>query len=182
MAMDYDAMLTNKLLGSQGRGKLDENQTEPEAKKESAEPPRIADTCLSIALFLLLFMLVANVSVLISAQCLNEAACRAAITWAKRGVIEGHRPEAVMRLASIGVESSTPTSFLVSHPEFIEFKDGYKNGKRAIRVRTRALAKMPAPFLMPNAPFNQNGQLSVSRTYELEIAPEPGPEHKAGSK
>lgn len=152
--------------------------TQVESANTSAESPKV-DKVLSLALFFVLFLLVANVSVLISAQVLNDTACSKAMAFAKRGVHNGHRPEAVMRLAAFGVEK-TPTSFLVSSPEFIEFKDGEKNGKRSLLIRTRALAKIPAPFLMPNAPFNENGQLSVSRTYEVELAPEPG--QKAGNK
>lgn len=171
--------LQNQLLGSVvGGAQVESANSAAETPKPQAEQPRVLDGIMSLALFIILFLLVANVSVLISAQVLNDAACNKAMAYARRGVLDGHRPEAVMRLAAVGVER-TPTSFLVSSPEFVEFKDGYKNGKHSLRIKTRALAKIPAWFLMPNAPFDQHKQLSVSRTLEVEVGPEPA---KAGSK
>ena len=158
---------------------MESADTAADKAKKPSEEPQLVDNALSLALFIILFFLVANVSVLISAKVLNDAACTNAVAKAREGMMDGQRSEAVMHMAVSGVEN-TPTSFLVSMPQLTEFNYGTRNGKRALRIATSALARIPAPFLMPNAPFNSDGQLQVSRAYEIEISPQPV--KKSGSK
>jgi hypothetical protein len=149
------------------------------SKPPETEKPHILEWIVSTGLFLLLCLLVSNVCVLVVARHSNDDACKAALTGARKAQQEGQGREAVMQAALLGVQTCSPSSALISHPEFVEFKDYRLRGRRAFRIRTRALARVPAPFLMPNAPFNQDGQLSVSRTYELEV--EPARAGRAGS-
>jgi hypothetical protein len=135
------------------------------------DKPHLVETVISTALFLTLCLLASNVCVLVIARHSNDNACKTALTWAKKALAEGRGKEAVMQAALLGVQTCSPSNALISHPEFVEFKDLKRSGHRSLRIRTRALARVPAPFLMPNAPFDRDGQLSVSRTYELEIEP-----------
>lgn len=150
---------------------------QPTSKAKSQEKHRLAELCVSTALFLVLLMLTANVSVLITAQRTADEACRAALIWAQQAATEGRSKEGVMHAALAGLNTCGPSGFLVKRPEFVDFRDYRKGSKRTLRVRARALAKIPVPFLLPGAPFNQDGELSLARTYELELDCQS--EHKA---
>lgn len=132
---------------------------------------QVVELCISTALFIIMFMLAANVSVLVAARRSTDEACRLALLKAKRAAEDGQSRQEVMHAALAGVNTCGPGGFLVRHPEFVSFRDGHHDGKRALIVSTRALVRIPAPFLMPNAPFNQDGELSVARTLLLEVEP-----------
>lgn len=138
------------------------------------------EICISSILFVVLLLLVSNVSVLAIANRYNDLACQIALKMAGAAVIDGRDTYGVMEAARSCLENA-PNSFFVTRPECIEFKDATKpEGGRMVRIGTRSLARIPAPFLMPNAPINSQGQMSFSRTYQMDIAIADTPKAKKG--
>jgi len=145
-----------------------------ESKADDGKPPsetvapvgktRLVDSFLSTGLFLVLFLLVANVSVLLIARDTNDSACRAALSVAASEMAAGKDKSSIVRDALDVLKSRGSTSFFVQPPEFVEYKDtATADGRHYLQMHTRVLARVPAPFLMPpNAPFNGDGQLSIS--------------------
>jgi hypothetical protein len=145
-------------------------ESKAETGKGATENARLVDSFLSTALFLLLFLLVANVSVLIIARDTNDAACRAALAVAAREMSAGKEKSSIVKEALDVLRLRGSNSFFVQPPEFVEYKDtAMSDGRHSLEMRTRVLARVPAPFLMPNAPFNSDGQLSISGVSQVGL-------------
>lgn len=147
-----------------------EDEQTQETAKPATEKVRLLETCLSSALFFLLFLLVSNVCVLIVARDINDAACRSALTRAAQEAYAGRDRRFIVEQALTGLKLRGTNSLFVDTPEFVEYKDTtMADGRHSLQMRTRVFARLPAPFLMPNAPFNSVGQLSISQVYQVGV-------------
>jgi hypothetical protein len=114
-------------------------------------------------------MMMGNMAVLLLVWQYNDTACRAAVTAAGEAVLEGKDTRAVMNEALSGLNKSAPAGIFVEPPMFTQFKvENTKRGE-ALRIETTALARVPAPFLMPNANFEHDGRVPMSRSYIFEL-------------
>jgi hypothetical protein len=152
-----------------GRASIVQNGEEA-LKSEHKSALHVFEICTSTVMFVIMLLLVSNVSVLAIASHYNDLACQIALRTAGNAVVDGRDTYGVMEAARLCLQGA-PRSFFITRPEFIEFKDAKKpTGGRIVRIGTRSMARIPAPFLIPNAPINSDGQMSFSRTYQIDIA------------
>jgi hypothetical protein len=127
------------------------------------------ERALGVGFFGLLVMMVGNIGVLLLVWQYNDTACRAAVLAAAEAILAGDDKTSVMRSALVGLNKCAPGGYFIERPIFTQFKDENTRGGRSLRIETTALARLPAPFLMPNANFGQDGRLPVSRSYVFQI-------------
>jgi len=137
----------------------------------------VLEIAVSAGLLCVLVLLAGNVFVLCENCAYNDKACKGAVLSAANALISGLGGNDVRKAALLGLNDNSGGGFCVDHPEFTKFRDVEEHGTRALEIQTRVLARLPAPFLIPNIKLEAGGRLPISRTYRLQIGP-----NKEGSR
>lgn len=127
-----------------------------------------AEMTISIVIYGLMAMLVANIWVLWRARLDNDGACKMALIEAALAAASGQDKEDVRSRACGTVVASPKNSLFVDRPSCAEFEDRVNNGTRLLKMRTQVLAHIPAPFLILNEHL-PNGVVAVSRSYMVHL-------------
>ena len=124
---------------------------------------------LAVVLLILLGLLGANVYVIHSGRALNDRVCKDSILLAGEAALNGKNSNAVRVAAKAGMDSCGGGGYFVNHPQFTEFRDDMTTDIRVLKVQTKTLVRIPAPFLVLDPVVRENKCQVFTSTYYYKI-------------